>query len=54
VLSVAGYVEWGRNQRALRRGLPLPRSVLPRILMVSITAMAAVSTAIVLLSAALR
>src|SRR6266536_5143728 len=31
VLSVIGYVEWGRNQRALRRGEPLPRSLLPRI-----------------------
>jgi putative membrane protein len=54
VLSVAGYLEWGRNQRALRRGEPLPRSQLPRILAVSITIMAAVAAVLVLLSAALK
>ncbi len=54
VLSVAGYLEWGRNQRALRRGEPLPRSLLPRILAISITALAAVAAVLVLLSAALK
>ena len=54
VLSVAGYLEWGRNQRALRRREPLPRSVLPRILAVSIAIMAAVAAVLVMLSAALR
>src|SRR5690242_10942917 len=28
VLSIGSYLEWGRNQRALRRGQPLPRSPL--------------------------
>jgi inner membrane protein YidH len=54
VLSVAGYLEWGRNQRALRRGEPLPRSPLPRILAASIAIMAAAAAVLVLLSAALR
>ena len=31
-MAVAGYWEWTRNQAALRRGEPLPRSVLPVIL----------------------
>jgi putative membrane protein len=31
-MAAAGYWEWTRNQAALRRGAPLPRSVLPLIL----------------------
>jgi len=54
LISVIGYLEWGRNQRALRRGKPLPRSLLPRILAASITAMAAGAAVVVLLSAALK
>jgi putative membrane protein len=54
LISVIGYLEWGRNQRALRHGKPLPRSPLPRILAASITAMAAVAAVVVLLSAALK
>jgi putative membrane protein len=54
VLSVIGYVEWGRNQRALRRGEPLPRSLLPRILAICITAMAVAAAVIVLVSAGLK
>jgi putative membrane protein len=54
ILSVAGYSEWRRNQRALRQGQPLPRSSLPRILATSITAMAGIATVVVLLSAALK
>jgi putative membrane protein len=53
-LAVAGYLEWRRNQRALRRGQPLPRSPLPRILATAITAMAVIATVLVLLSAALK
>jgi len=54
ILAVAGYLEWRRNQRALRRGQPLPRSPLPRILATAITAMAVIATVLVLLSAALK
>ena len=50
VLSVASYLEWTRNQRALRRGEPLPRSPLPRILAAFITAIAVAAAALVLLA----
>lgn len=49
-LSAVSYVESRRNQRALRRGLPLPRSPLPRILAASITTMALVAAALTLIS----
>jgi inner membrane protein YidH len=54
IVSVTGYLEWGRNQRALRRNDPLPRSALPMILAISIAAMAIAAVILVLLSAALR
>lgn len=54
VVSVAGYLEWRRDQRALRLGQPLPPSPLPKILAVSITGIALAATAVMLLSAALR
>jgi putative membrane protein len=53
VIAAAGYVEWIRNQRALRRGAPLPRSVLPQILAGTITGVAIIA-AIILLVSALR
>jgi putative membrane protein len=54
VMSVVSYVQWTRNQRALRRGEPMPRSVLPRILAIAITAMAIVAVIVLLLSEILR
>ena len=51
IVAVAGYVEWVRNQRALRRGEPVPRSLLPVILTVTITAVAVISAVVLLLSA---
>jgi putative membrane protein len=51
VLAVVAYVEWVRNQRALRRGEPLPRSVMPWILAATITGMAVISVIVLLLSA---
>ncbi len=54
VISIAGYSEWAHNQRALRSGEPLPQTIMPRILTVTITAMAIVSAVILLLSAVLR
>ena len=50
VLAVAAYVEWGRSQRALRRGEPLPRSVLPWILAATVTAIAVTAAVVVLVS----
>jgi putative membrane protein len=51
IVAGAGYGEWVRNQRALRRGAPVPRSLLPAILTVTITVMALLSAIVVLLSA---
>jgi putative membrane protein len=51
VLAVTAYAEWGRSQRALRRGDPLPPSVLPWILAATITAIAVIAAVVVLISA---
>jgi putative membrane protein len=51
VLAVVAYTEWARNQRALRRGQPLPRSIMPWILAATIGAMAAISAIVLLISA---
>jgi putative membrane protein len=51
VLAVVAYTEWVRNQRALRRGEPLPKSLMPWILAATITGMAIISAIVVLLSA---
>jgi putative membrane protein len=52
VLAVVAYVEWVRNQHALRRGEPLPKSNVPWILAATITGMAIISAIILLISAA--
>ena len=52
VIAVAAYWELKRNQTAMRRGEPLPRSVVPRLLSVTIAGVAALAAAVVLLSAA--
>src|SRR5215813_4724340 len=43
VLAVAAYVEWVRNQHALRRGEPMPASVMPWILAVTVTGIAVIA-----------
>src|SRR5580698_5312539 len=53
VIAVVGYYQWTGNQRALRRREPVLRSVLPKILVVSIVGMAVVAAIVVLLSALL-
>ena len=53
IVVVTAYAEWARNQRAMRRGAPLPPSVLPRVLAVVIAAVAVIS-AVVLLTSAVR
>jgi putative membrane protein len=50
-VSVTSYWEWRRNQAALRRGAPLPRSVLPQVLAATIAGVAALSAAVLLVSA---
>ncbi len=51
VIAVAAYVEMTRNQTAMRRGAPLPRSILPRLLAAAIAGVAGLAAAVVLLSA---
>jgi putative membrane protein len=51
VLAVVAYREWVRNQRALRRGEALPRSVMPWVLTATIAGMTIISAIVVLLSA---
>jgi putative membrane protein len=51
VLAIVAYTEWVRNQRALRRGEPLPLSVMPWVLAAAITGMAVVSGVVLLISA---
>jgi len=51
VVAVTAYSEWVKSQRAMRRGEPLPRSVMPRILAAVIFVMAVVSAVVVLVSA---
>ena len=50
VVAVAAYGEWTRSQRALRRGEPLPRSVMPRLLTAVIAVIAAIAAVVVLIS----
>jgi putative membrane protein len=52
-VSATAYLEWQRNQSALRHGRPLPRTVLPRVLAITIAGMAVLSAIILLVSAAL-
>ena len=51
VLAIVAYAEWARDQRALRRGEPLPRSILPWILATTIAGMAIIAAVVVLISA---
>ena len=51
VLAVVAYLEWVRNQRALRTGQPLPHSLMPWLLAAMITLMAVIAAIVVLLSA---
>ena len=51
VIAVAAYVEWVRNQRALRRGEPLPASVMPWILAATVTGIAVIAGIVLLVSA---
>jgi putative membrane protein len=52
VIAVAAYWELKQNQTAMRRGDPLPRSIVPRLLAATIAGDAALAAAVVLLSVA--
>ena len=54
VISAVAYAQWRRNQAALRRGEPIPRSMLPRVLALTITVMAVAAAVVVALSALLQ
>jgi putative membrane protein len=51
VVAVTAYLEWVRNQRAMRLRQPLPQSVMPKLLAVVIAAMGVISGVVVLVSA---
>jgi putative membrane protein len=51
VVAVAAYGDWVRNQRALRLGRPLPRSIMPWLLAAVITIIAVIAAVVVLASA---
>ncbi len=51
VVAVVAYSEWGKSQRAMRLGQPLPRSVMPRLLTAVITVIAVAAAVVVLVSA---
>jgi putative membrane protein len=51
---VVAYREWGRSQRAMRHGQPLPRSVMPWLLAAVITVIAIIAAVVVLVSALRR
>jgi putative membrane protein len=51
VLAIVAYAEWVRNQHALRRGEPLPPSVMPWVLAATITGIAIIAGIVLLLSA---
>ena len=50
IVALAAYRDMTRNQSALRRDEPLPRSILPRLLAATIAGVAAAAAVVVLLS----
>jgi putative membrane protein len=54
LIAVVSYGQWVRSQQAMRRGEPLPGSVLPRILAIAIVVMAIISVVVLLVSAAVK
>jgi putative membrane protein len=51
VVAVTAYLEWVRNQRAMRLRQPLPPSVMPKLLAVVVAAMGVIAGVVVLVSA---
>ncbi|HEY1833082.1 MAG TPA: DUF202 domain-containing protein [Solirubrobacteraceae bacterium] len=45
-ISYASYKLWQDNERALRRGEPLPRSILPRVLVYCVVGLGLVASAL--------
>jgi putative membrane protein len=51
VLAYTSYQRWVSNERAMRLGEPLPRSVLPLVLTIGITIAAAIAAVVALFGA---
>jgi putative membrane protein len=51
VVALTAHREWVRNQRAMRLGQPLSRSLMPLLLAIVVAAMAVISAVVVLASA---
>ena len=51
VLAYTSYQRWVSNERAMRLGEPLPRSVLPLVLTIGITVAAAIAAVVALFGA---
>jgi putative membrane protein len=51
IVAVTAYSEWTKSQRAMRHELPLPKSIMPTVMVVVIATMAVVSAIVVLVSA---
>jgi putative membrane protein len=49
-IAVISYREWMANQRAMRRDEPLPRSWLPAILAITITAVGVIAAVVVVMA----
>ena len=54
LIAAVSYGQWVRSQQAMRRGEPLPRSILPRILAIAIVIMAIISAVVLLVSAVVK
>jgi putative membrane protein len=54
VIAVVSYTQWTSSQRAMRRGEPLPGSVLPRVLAISIVIMAIIAVVVLIVSAVVK
>jgi putative membrane protein len=48
VLAITSYQRWVANERAMRLGRPLPRSILPLVLAIGIAAAAAIAAIVAL------
>lgn len=52
VLAIASFLSWRSNERAMRRGQPLPRSILPLVLCFGITVIGLIAIVIAALGKA--
>lgn len=48
LIALFSYTNWQRNEQAMRRGAPLPRSFLPRLVAIVVSVVAVIGFALVL------